>query len=76
MIVVYIVLIILGGVWQIASGMYITLLISGTIVGIFTGIYAIVKSLGVIAARNLWIIRNMEERLRSPYWMASVKRES
>lgn len=50
MIVVYIVLIILGGVWQIASGMYITLLISGTIVGIFTGIYAIVKSLGVIAA--------------------------
>ena len=50
MIVVYIVLIILGGVWQIASGMYITLLISGTIAGIFTGIYAIVKSLGVIAA--------------------------
>ena len=47
--IIALIVIILGGAWQIASGIYITLLITGTIVGIIAGFYAIVKSLGVIS---------------------------
>lgn len=59
MIVVYIVpiyfiialiVILIGGVYQIASGIYMILVICGTIVGIIAGIYAIAKSFGVISS--------------------------
>lgn len=47
--IIALIIILLGGIWQIASGIYMMLFVSCIIVGIIAGIYAIVKSFGVIA---------------------------
>ena len=48
--IIALIVILLGGIWQIASGVYMALFVSSIIVGIIAGIYAIVKTFGVIAA--------------------------